>query len=191
MIAHPLARRLAVLVVLAGLATALWIGAVRPAIEWRLAIRAEAGLLQGEERRLRVGLARMARERAILQMGSLDGMIWQGAQAGAVTAAIQAELSAAAERAGLELQSIAPIEKRTLPVAQAELFRLEGEATLDRWLEFLLQIEPNVPLFAIETATFRRLSSVESAEPQPRLYGQIDVLAPIEAADASAEEARR
>ena len=106
-------------------------------------------------------------------------ILWRAAQTGEATARIQSQLSKIASERGVSLRSISPTRARDLNLAQAAGFRLEMEASLDQLVQFLQAIEYHSPALLVEKASLRRLNKLNSNQPQPLIFAQIEISAPV------------
>ncbi|MCU0910461.1 MAG: type II secretion system protein GspM [Rhodobacteraceae bacterium] len=176
----PQSRALA-LGIAAAAAALLTLGVVLPLAEWRARTLAAAEAARDEAERLASAIGRMRTERAQLSGSGIDAVVWPGERLGEVTARVQGRISELAVGHGLQLRSIAPTGTRPLPLTQGVGFRIESETTLDRLTEFLREVEHHAPALTVERATLRRLARPGEEPPQPVLFVQIDILAPVAA----------
>lgn len=170
---------------LAGLAALVWLAILEPAAAWKATQFRERDATAEKIAALRDSISRLKAERAGLDAGTDDGIIWPARQMGEATARVQSEISAAASANGVSLRSITPTDSGSLPVARTVSFRIEAEARLDALRDFLVALEFNSPALLIDRATLRRVSRVDDDGAQPLLFAQIEITAPVSAAESA------
>jgi len=82
-------------------------------------------------------------------------------------------------RSWIGAPSITPYTPRDSSIDGAFGFRLEFETHLDQLTEFLKQVEYDRPALVIDRTVLRRLNRPGDEEPQPALFVQIEILAPV------------
>jgi len=175
----PTMARLILLALGAIIALILWLTVLAPLAAWRAdrlsTLEQETSALARLEQRV----AAMTRERAALSSQGDLGIAWSADRIGAATARVQSELNRLAATHGVTLRAIAPVRARELPGLDSAGFRIEGEATLDRLVPFLVALDHHGPALLVEKATLRRLTRPGAPTAQPVLFVQMDLLAPV------------
>lgn len=167
------------LAICAGLGALVWLAVAAPLQQWRSSALAERPQTIADIRNLQDRIAELEKERAQLSGDTELNVLWRAAQTGQATARIQGQLSKLASERGLNLRSISPTPSRDLTLAQAAGFRLEMEASLDQLVSFLRAVEYHAPALLVEKASLRRLNKPNAAQPQPLVFAQIEVSAPV------------
>ena len=109
----------------------------------------------------------------------ITNLFWTASQPGEATALVQSSLSGTASDNGILMRSITPYTPRDSSIDGAFGFRLEFETHLDQLTEFLKQVEYDRPALVIDRTVLRRLNRPGDEEPQPALFVQIEILAPV------------
>lgn len=171
--------RLIALIALAALAGLVWLTVLAPAHQWKT--RALDGLAasQMEYTRLTASLQRLKVERAQLSKGNSLDIIWKAKRMGEATALVQSEISNLAAKHGVMLRSVTPMSAKDLPFTSGIGFRVEGEATLDKLTAFLIELEGSTPALLVERAVLRRLTRPGRTAPQPDVFVQLNLIAPV------------
>ncbi len=163
----------------ATLGALVWFAVVAPLQEWRTVALIKRPQAIESIRQLQTRINSLEDERNQLSGNEELNILWRAAQTGEATARIQSQLSKLASERGVSLRSISPTRARDLTLAQAAGFRLEMESSLDQLVSFLQAIEYHSPALLVEKASLRRLNKPNSNQPQPLVFAQIDVSAPV------------
>ncbi|WP_457645941.1 type II secretion system protein GspM [Profundibacter sp.] len=164
-------------IILGGL---IWFAILLPASEWKAKAFSELAQSRAEQSKLSESLARLKVERAQLSGDTALDIIWKAKRMGEATALVQSEISNIAAKHGVSIRSITPVPAKEIPFANSIGFRIEGETTLDKLTTFLVDLEANSPALAIERAVLRRLTRPGRTAPQPDVFLQLNLIAPVE-----------
>ncbi|MEO8531355.1 MAG: type II secretion system protein GspM [Deltaproteobacteria bacterium] len=171
---------------LALLALVIWVAVLAPLAHWKAQAFSNLQSLRADEARLITSLATLRKEHAVLTGSSDVSFIWQSAQIGTATAEVQSALSDIAGKSGISLRSITPLPESKSGSGSTIAFRVESEATLDTLTRFLGALEYNDRALVVRLATLRRLARPGSEGPQPTLFFQMEVVAPVIVASGGA-----
>ena len=166
----------ALVLALAGL---VWIALISPLSSWRSDSLLQHEAATREHSKMLTSTRRLQSEVEFFSQSGSQAYIWQAEQSGEATAKIQSELNNLATKSGITLRSISPAAAKQLPFTTGTTFRLEGEATLDQILSFVLSIEFNEPALLTERASLRRLIRPGRTSEQPLMFFQLDIIAPV------------
>lgn len=168
------------LFIVAGLGVLVWFAILRPAYDWKNDTLAQLAASQSENAILISSISKLNAERAQLSGDTSLAIIWSAKRMGEATALVQSEISNLAAEHGIMLRSVTPVPSKNIPFTNAIGFRIEGEATLDKLVPFLVAIEAYTPALIIENATLRRLSRPGRTAAQPDVFVQLNLIAPVE-----------
>lgn len=171
--------RLLALFVLLGIATLLWFSIVQPLAVWKARTLSGLEASRSEYTRLQASLIRLKSEKSMLESATTLSAIWQAKKAGEATALVQSEISNLAATSGVTLRSITPTASRDLPFSSAIGFRIEGEATLNKAVDFFVAIEASTPALITERVILRRLARPGRTAAQPIVFIQLSLIAPV------------
>jgi len=172
---------------LAGFGVLVWLAAVAPLQAWRTSALAARPKAIEDIRQLQSRISSLEEEHDQLSGNEELNILWRAAQTGEATARIQSQLSKLSSEHGVSLRSISPTRARDLNLAQAAGFRLELESSLDQLVSFLRAVEYHSPALLVEKASLRRLNKRNTDQPQPLVFAQIEVSAPV-VIEAEAEQ---
>jgi hypothetical protein len=175
---HILPRIIALLALIV-LAVLIWLAVISPIYEWKKRASENLTTSQTENARLNASLSRLRTEKAQLSGDSSLDTVWKAKRIGEATALVQSEISNLAAKHGVMLRSIAPMSAKGMPFASGIGFRVEGEATLDKLTSFLIDLEGNTPALVVERAVVRRLNRPGRTAPQPDVFVQLNLVAPV------------
>lgn len=165
--------------ILTGLILLIWVSVVAPLQNLKTGNFENRANGISEMRKLQDRIAILQLEKSRLSdRGQLD-VLWQAERTGTATAMIQAEISRQALQEGIGLRSISPVRKRDLRLADAVGIRIEMEAGLDQFTDFLRSVEYHSPALLVERAALRRLIKPGNQSEQPLVFAQIDLSAPV------------
>ncbi|MEQ6204724.1 type II secretion system protein GspM [Sulfitobacter sp. HNIBRBA2951] len=167
------------LALLAAISALIWFAVLAPLQDWRSAALSKRPQAVAEIRQLQTRISGLEDERDQLSGNEELNILWRAAQTGVATARIQSQLSKLASERGISLRSISPTRARDLTLAQAAGFRLEMESSLDQLVSFLQAVEYHSPALLVEKASLRRLNKPNTDQPQPLVFAQIDISAPV------------
>lgn len=114
---------------------------------------------------------------------NVEQYLWKAKQAGEMTAKIQAELGKLATQEGISLRSIIPTVSKDFSQIETTGLRIEAEADLSQFKDFILTLEQHEPALFIERAILRRINRPGISSEQPLIFFQIDILAPVKIGD--------
>lgn len=164
---------------IAAFCAVVWFSVLAPLQEWRSSTLETRSKIIGEINQLERRIDTLGLEQAQLSSGHALDVLWRASQTGQVTARIQSDLSQLATARGINLRSISPVRSRDMNLAQATGFQIEMEAAMDQLSAFLRDIEYHSPALLIERASLRRLNKRNTNQPQPLVFAQIEVVAPV------------
>lgn len=179
MIAQRLLTRLVVFAVALVVASLGYLLVIEPLSNWRNTTISTRNAIKDEMTRLNDSIARLQAEKQSFITDDLSALTWEGAQAAEATARIQSALNDMARETGILMRSIAPTNETSSDFPSAATFRLEFEASLDQLVPFLKAVEYGQPVLVVTRANFRRLVRTGQTGPQPDLFMQIDIAAPV------------
>jgi type II secretory pathway component PulM len=185
---HRLLARLVALLTMLGVAVLLFVAVIAPLAQWRSPTLSNLDKAQAEQHRLMASIARLNQEKQSFVADDLGDLIWAGAQSAEATARVQSAVNDMARNSGIVMRSIAPANTGNADMPNAKSFRLEFEATLDQLVPFLKNLEFGQPSLIITRASLRRLVRPNQSNPQPALFAQIDIAAPMRLKDEAGEE---
>ncbi len=175
---HIFSRLIAVSAIIM-MAALVWLAVISPIYQWKLRASENLATRQAENARLNASLTRLRAEKAQLSGDSSLDIVWKAKRIGEATALVQSEISNLAAKHGVMLRSVAPMSGKGMPFASGIGFRVEGEATLDKLTSFLIDLEGNSPALVIERAVLRRLNRPGRTAPQPDVFVQLNLVAPV------------
>lgn len=146
---------------------------------WRSDILGRDAIQRDEIRRFAKAVSELEKEQSALPDIPELTLSWDAAQIGAATARIQSHINALSQQSGIELRSVSPIAVQNSVVGNSMGFRVEFEAPLDRTTAFLSSIEYNAPALIVTRGNLRRLVRPGQTGPQPLIFAQLDVTAPV------------
>ncbi|SMX26034.1 General secretion pathway protein M [Pelagimonas phthalicica] len=174
-----LSSLLLALALLVGFFALIWLSVGQGLYNWRDTALSKREEMRSELQKLEGSLAALKRDHSQFgETGELT-LIWAAKEAGAVTALIQSEISKLAKDHGVSLRAVTPAKESGLSLQEATGFRIEFEASLDQLTGFLQDIEYSSPALVVDRAVLRRLNKPGHKHPQPLVFAQIDLAAPI------------
>ena len=172
-------KRILVWLFLLAVAALVWVVAIGPLLLWRSDVQADLGASRTKAERLIESITRLEQEKRLLSTETNIEGVWTAGTASKATALVQAGLSTLAREQGIAFRSIAPLENPDMPLMSAVAFRVEAEVTLDRLVSLLRKIEFSSPILLVERGTVRRLSRNTTGSPQPTVFVQLEITAPV------------
>lgn len=160
---------------------------VLPLAQWREARLRDAVALVEEHQDLTDRIARLEVEKRSFSADDLVGLTWEAGQAAEATARVQSFVNDTARTHGILFRSIAPTGLRETETGPVISFRIEFEVPLDRLVFFLKAIEFHSPSLVVTNLSLRRLSRPSPTGPQPELFVQADLSAPVKLQDQADE----
>ena len=171
--------RLIALMLLVALFVLVWLAIISPARQWKMHALDQLSASQSEYTRLTASLQRLKAEQAQLSGNATLDTVWKAKRMGQATALVQSEISNIAAKHGVTLRSVTPMSAKDLPFTSGISFRVEGEATLDKLAAFLIELEGSTPALLVERAVLRRLNRPGRTAPQPDVFIQLNLIAPV------------
>lgn len=155
----------------------LWQGAllIERWSEGQLAARDDA---LSETDRLAASLRRIEAQRIMLSGDEAARSLHETASPSTGAARVQALLDKRARGADVSLDSVQSLGTREVAGVPAAAFRLEGEASYDRWMALIADLENHDPPLVIEAAMLRRVPT-GTWSAQPMVYAQLHLFAPL------------
>lgn len=173
------------LTLIAAFAALSYVLVIAPLSQWRADAIAGLASVQQERVQLTQSIARLEAERESYAREDLSGLMWEASQIAQATARVQSALNDIARRNGIPVRSIAPTNAQGATSENTITFRLEFEASLDQLVPFLKTVEFDQPVLVVTRANMRRLTRPGDSGPQPDLFVQLDITAPVSLADGS------
>ncbi|WP_108813231.1 GspMb/PilO family protein [Loktanella sp. Alg231-35] len=176
-------QRLILFSVITMFVASLYLAVVAPLSAWRSASLEGLSSVENEIAQLEARVATLTIGQQSFVSDDLSGLTWEAAQMAEATAIVQSAVNDTARENGIVLRSIAPASGSETEIESAIGFRLEFEAHLDQLVPFLKAVEFGQPALVVTRANLRRLSRPNQSNPQPELFVQIELAAPVTLTD--------
>jgi len=179
--------RIVAILTLCVFAALVYLAIIAPLVDWRQAMLAQRDAMRGEMVRLQSSIARLEAEKQSYVSNDLTGLTWAASQMAEATARVQSTINDLARDTGIAMRSIAPRNNSDTDIPNTIGFRLEFEASLDQLVPFLKTMEYGQPTLVVTRVNMRRLVRPNPTGPQPDLFVQIDVAAPVTIAEGAGQ----
>jgi hypothetical protein len=157
---------------------------IQPYFQWQSDVRGDIQQTSQNNTKLQQRI-RALQDEVALRPANPDRMIfWPAQKSGEASARIQSILGTLSTKTAVALKSITPLPAAAFSQEGTIGARIEVEAPLDQFLEFLLQLEYHEPPLVIEKSNIRRLVRPTSVQSQPYILAQLDIAAMFEAEGA-------
>ena len=169
--------QLAALGVFLVLMAGIFLLVVKPLINWRSNINTQIEHSLQERQKLKQRLQTLSTEISLLPKNENNGIFWSGEKPGEASAQIQSAINVLTRQTAVSLKSVTPLPAAAFAQDGVLGARIEIEATLDHFLEFILKLETHEPPLVIERSNIRRLVRPSQRQEQPLILAQLDIAA--------------
>lgn len=153
---------------------------MRPIFDWQNNIRVQIEQTKLSNTKLLERLQKLEEELMVSPVTSDTDVFWLAQNTGEASAQIQSTINALSQETGVALKSVTPLPEQTFNQEGALGTRIEIEAPLDQFMNFLLKLELNNPPLVVEKSNIRRLVRSTNMQAQPLILGQLDIAAIIQ-----------